>query len=67
MTAVIIPFPVRPSSDPDYDSCRQQVMDDHPEWDAAKVHRVALLAVSIERSGLLDKIFSPAARNTGAT
>ncbi|WP_374607252.1 hypothetical protein [Thermomonas sp.] len=67
MTAIIIPFPVRPSSDPDYDLCRQSVMEDHPEWDAAKVHRVALLAVHIERSGLLDKYFSEAARNTGVT
>lgn len=67
MTAVIIPFPVRPSSDPDYDFCRQQVIEDHPEWDAAKVHRVALLAVSIERSGLLDKFFSTAARTAETT
>lgn len=67
MTAVIIPFPVRPSSDPDYDICRQSVMQDHPEWDAAKVHRVALLAGCIERSGLLDRHFCAAARSAEAT
>ena len=57
MTAVIIPFPVKKARTDDlFDEYRVGLMAEHPQWDAAKVDRVAFLATHIDRAGILEKL-----------